>query len=200
MPAGSTRTAPPRSPGARSPKCPSRTEPASAGPPRCPSSSATRLYPGLDARRQPLHRRPAAAADAEPEAQADHQGPEPCPQQQRRASARLATAVSPSMVRSAFLATRLEFAPSRSSSSAVQFLDLPAFPLQPLPQPPGQIVRVGSHVLTALLSDATGPGSRGTAPSGSPFLGAALRGPPPAGRRRHRPGSAPCRARHAGSR
>ena len=35
------------------------------------------LDPAFDARRQPVHRRPAAAADTEKKAQADHQGPEP---------------------------------------------------------------------------------------------------------------------------
>ena len=40
------------------------------------------LDPVLDAPRQPLHRRPASAEDAEPKTQADDQGPEPRLQQQ----------------------------------------------------------------------------------------------------------------------
>ena len=54
------------------------------------------------------------------------------------------------------------------------------FGLQPFPQPRGQVVRVGSHVRIALLSAATGPPSLDQGPSGSPCLGAAPPGPPPA--------------------
>ena len=74
-----------------------------------------------------------------------------------------------------------------------------AFGLQPSAQPLGQVVLLGSHVRTALLSDATGPRSWDPAPSGSPCPGAAPLGLPPVRRRRHLPGSVPCRARHAGA-
>ena len=52
----------------------------------------------------------------------------------------VASSVSRSMVRSAFLATRREFSPSRSSSLAVNSSISLAFGLQPPPQPVGQIV------------------------------------------------------------
>ena len=64
-----------------------------------------------------------------------------------------------------------------------------AFGLQPSAQPLGQVVLLGSHVRTALLSDATGPRSWDPAPSGSPCPGVAPLGPPPARRRRHLPSS-----------
>ena len=54
----------------------------------------------------------------------------------------VAAAVSASMVRSALLATRREFAPSRSSSLAVNSSIASAFALQPSPQSLGEVVRV----------------------------------------------------------
>ena len=67
---------------------------------------------------RPVHRCPAPAADAEPEAQTDHQGPEPRLEQEGAHPPGRHRRIA-SMVRSALPATRLESAPSRSSSLAV---------------------------------------------------------------------------------
>ncbi len=113
------------------------------------------LDPAFDAPRQPVHRRPAAAADTEKKAQADQQGPEPrAPQQdahpcgRRRRIALDGTQRAPCGGAQA-LAKPLELARGR-------LLDLPEVGLQPAPEPLGQVVRVGSHVRIALLSAATG--------------------------------------------
>ena len=100
-----------------------------------------RLDPGLDPRRQPLHRRPAPAADAEPEAQADEQGPEPSLEQEGShptgRDRRIALDGTQRVARDApgVLAEPLELARR-------QFLDGLAFALQPSPQSLGQVVRV----------------------------------------------------------
>ena len=145
-----------------------------------------------------MHRRPAPATDAEPEAQADDQGPEPGFEQEGAHPPgrhhRIGFDGTQRVPRNAprVLAELLELARR-------QLLDRLAFGLQPSPQPFGQIVRVGSHVRTALLSVATGRRSWDLEPSGSSCPGVAPPGPPPARLRRHLPGSAPCRARHAGA-
>ncbi len=78
-------------------------------------------------------------------------------------------------------------------------LDLPAFGLQPPPEPGGQIVRVEIQCRTVLLSAATGPPSPGPERRRSPSLGAALQGPPRGARPRPRADSARFRARRAGA-
>ena len=98
------------------------------------------LDPAFDARRQPVHRRPAAAADTEKKAQADHQGPEPrAPQEHAHPCGRRRRIGLDGTQRAACdgaqaLAEPLELAVGR-------LLDLPPVGLQPGLVSGGQVTR-----------------------------------------------------------
>ena len=128
------------------------------------------LDPSLDAARQRPHRRPGSAENCRARDPGRRRRAGATRFSEQHAHPPVASSVS-RIVRSAFLGRMPRVArSSRIQLARGQLLDLPAFGLQPSPQPIGEIVRARSSLHTALLSAATGL-SRGPVLSGSPCLG-----------------------------
>ena len=154
------------------------------------------LDPAFDARRQPVHRRPAAAADTEKKAQADHQGPEPrAPQQDahprgRRCrigldgTQRAACGGAQALAEPPQLAVAVSSICRRSASSWRPSREVKSFGLEVM------LVQRSLQPPTAVRCP-----DRGRSRSSCP--GAALQGRLPPGRRPRRRGFAPRRARRA---